>query len=399
MKQRIFLITYMILFVIFTIQTAAAEEEDYDLDPRLYIYYAQLTEDERDVYVQALEEFSAGISSFAPCRGISLDSANRIMHAICKDQPQLFWLDESFQYSYRQGLSGSEKVTEISADFNSLADDLETNRSAIENQKDVLIADLYDLPAWEQEKYVHDRLASLITYSGESSYNQTLYSALCQQETVCAGYAKAFQYLMTSLGVPCYYCEGTAQDSSAEDAAWLAHAWNIVCLDGSYVNVDLTWDDTSLTSAGLISYAQYNRTDSDASFFQTHQRSDDSQFLPVCDGAGWSYEQLFGLPAELGALTQLEDYESVRHITDIYEYYAAMQDLMIQYGTGEHTFRFAVYNSECNDAVLHDENYRDGYLNTVADALYLGSYNFSIQTSSLSLTGGYYLVTVTVDLS
>lgn len=399
MKQRIFLITYMILFVIFTIQTAAAEEEDYDLDPRLYIYYAQLTEDERDVYVQALEEFSAGISSFAPCRGISLDSANRIMHAICKDQPQLFWLDESFQYSYRQGLSGSEKVTEISADFNSLADDLETNRSAVENQKDVLIADLYDLPAWEQEKYVHDRLASLITYSGESSYNQTLYSALCQQETVCAGYAKAFQYLMTSLGVPCYYCEGTAQDSAAEDAAWLAHAWNIVCLDGSYVNVDLTWDDTSLTSAGLISYAQYNRTDSDASFFQTHQRSDDSQFLPVCDGAGWSYEQLFDLPAELGALTQLEDYESVRHITDIYEYYAAMQDLMIQYGTGEHTFRFAVYNSECNDAVLHDENYRDGYLNTVADALYLGSYNFSIQTSSLSLTGGYYLVTVTVDLS
>ena len=76
-----------------------------------------------------------------------------------------------------------------------------------------------------------------------------------------------------------------------------------------------------------------------------------------------------------------------------------MQDLMIQYGIGEHTFRFAVYNSECNDAVLHDENYRDGYLNTVADALYLGSYNFSIQTSSLSLTGGYYLVTVTVDLS
>ena len=65
-------------------------------------------------------------------------------------------------------------MTEISADFNSLADDLETNRSAVENQKDVLIADLYDLPAWEQEKYVHDRLASLITYSGESSYNQTL---------------------------------------------------------------------------------------------------------------------------------------------------------------------------------------------------------------------------------
>lgn len=105
------------------------------------------------------------------------------------------------------------------------------------------------------------------------------------------------------------------------------------------------------------------------------------------------------MPAELGALTWLDDYDSVWHVSDIYEYDYAMQDLMIQYGTGEHTFRFAVYNQECNDAILHDENYRDGYLSTVADALYLGSYNFSIQTSSLSLTGGYYLVTVTVDLS
>lgn len=377
--------------------SVCATVDEYNPDPQLFIYYAQLTSEEQDVYAQALEAFSAGIDTFSPRQNISLDSANRIMHAICKDQPQLFWLNESFQYSYRNSLTGSEKVTGITADFNELAANLEENRTALETQRDVLIADLYDMPAWEQEKYVHDRLASLITYSSDSSYNQTLYSALCQQETVCAGYAKAFQYLMTSLGVPCYYCEGTAQDS-ADNTAWSAHAWNIVCLDGRYVNVDLTWDDTSLQSAGLISYAQYNRTDSDPSFSQTHQRSDACLFLPVCDGDAYSYEQLYGLPAELGALTQLDDYDSVRHLTDISEYYSAMQDLMIQSGTGEHTFRFAVYNAECNDAILHDEGYQDGYLSAVANALYLGGYSFSIETSSLSLTGGYYLVTVTVSL-
>ena len=163
--------------------------------------------------------------------------------------------------------------------------------------------------------------------------------------------------------------------------------------------MDLTWDDTSLASAGLISYAQYNRTDSDLSFAQTHQRSDDCLFLPVCDGDLYSYEQLYGLPAELGALTQLDDYDAVRHVTDISEYYTAMQDLMIQSGTGEHTFRFAVYNQDCNDAILHDEGYLDGYLSAVVNALYLGGYTFSIETSSLNLTGGYYLVTVTVNLS
>ncbi len=108
MKQRIFLITYMILFVIFTIQTAAAEEEDYDLDPRLYIYYAQLTEDERDVYVQALEEFSAGISSFAPCRGISLDSANRIMHAIWISHSCSGWM-KAFSIAIGRDFPGQKK--------------------------------------------------------------------------------------------------------------------------------------------------------------------------------------------------------------------------------------------------------------------------------------------------
>ena len=396
--KKIILLTAL-LFCLFFPLRVAAESDKYGLDPQLFIYYAQLDEDEQAVYVQALDEFSAGNASFFPERVISLDSANRIMHALCKDQPQLFWLDESFQYEYRQHLTGWEEVTGITAGFNGLADNLEENRLALAAQRDALIGDLYDLPGWQKEKYVHDRLASMIVYSSKSSYNQTLYSALCQQETVCAGYAKAFQYLMTALGIPCYYCEGSALGSSSDDTAWSSHAWNILLLDGDYYNVDLTWDDTSLTSLGLISYAQYNRSDYDASFSQTHVRDDDCAFLPSCEGTAYSYEALYGLPAELGALTWLDDFDSVWYVNNISEYYAGMQELMIQYGTGEHTFHFAVYNSECNDAILHDENYKDGYLSAVADALYLGGYNFSIQTSSINLTGGYYLITVTVSLT
>lgn len=390
----------MMLCICFPANSAVrAETDSFGLDPQLYIYYAQLTEDEQAVYAQALDVFSGGIVSFSPNRVISLDSANRIMHAVCKDQPQLFWLQESFQYEYRQHLTGWEEVTVITADFNDLAENLDENRSYLESQRDALIGDLYDLPAWQQEKYVHDRLASMISYSSESSYNQTLYSALCQEETVCAGYAKAFQYLMTSLGVPCYYCEGSALSGSSEDASWSSHAWNILFLDDGYYNVDLTWDDTSLQSTGLTSYAQYNRSDYDDSFSQTHVRDEDCSFLPSCESYGYSYEALFGLPAELGALTEMEDYDSIWHISDISEYYAGMQQLLTQYGTGEHTFHFAVYNAECSNAILHDENYRDGYLTAVASSLYLNSYNFSIETSSLNLTGGYYLVTVTVSLT
>ena len=69
--------------------------------------------------------------------------------------------------------------------------------------------------------YVHDRLISRISYSKAATMNQSAYSALVGGKTVCAGYARAFQYLMQKLGIPCYYCTGFAGEN---------HAWNIIKL-------------------------------------------------------------------------------------------------------------------------------------------------------------------------
>ena len=44
----------------------AEEEAAVSFDPQLYIYFAQLSEDEQAVYAQAVEEFSAGNASFSP---------------------------------------------------------------------------------------------------------------------------------------------------------------------------------------------------------------------------------------------------------------------------------------------------------------------------------------------
>ena len=68
--------------------------------------------------------------------------------------------------------------------------------------------------------------------------------AIVNKKTVCAGYAKAFQLLLTKLNIPCYYIVGFAKE---------AHAWNIVKLDG-YYNVDLTWDDAK------EQYKYFNKT-------------------------------------------------------------------------------------------------------------------------------------------
>ena len=84
---------------------------------------------------------------------------------------------------------------------------------------------------------MHDTLAERITYDLSAEMSQSAYSALVNGRTVCAGYARAFQYIMQRLGIPCYYCTGYAGES---------HAWNIVGMEDGYYNVDVTWDPLRL---------------------------------------------------------------------------------------------------------------------------------------------------------
>ena len=82
---------------------------------------------------------------------------------------------------------------------------------------------------------MHDYLTNTIQYVSGSLYNQSAYSAIVNGKTVCAGYAHAFQYCMQKLGIPAAYIVGYAKGE--------AHAWNILCLDGEYYGMDVTWDD------------------------------------------------------------------------------------------------------------------------------------------------------------
>jgi transglutaminase-like putative cysteine protease len=119
---------------------------------------------------------------------------------------------------------------------------------------------------YEKVKAIHDYLVNNTVYLS-SGLSGTAKGPLLYGKAVCEGYADAFLLLCGMSGIPCLYVSG---DSSMD------HAWNKVKVDGTWYNVDVTWDDP--TGAQTIRYTYF--LISDAALARDH--SWDNGYLPVC---------------------------------------------------------------------------------------------------------------------
>ncbi|MCI8801135.1 MAG: hypothetical protein HFH88_15185 [Lachnospiraceae bacterium] len=232
-------------------------------DRTFYPYYAMLEGDMRQLYSQIYANAMDLNATFAPVVSVSVEQLKSVFEAVYNDHPELFWLETGYSCKYlRNG-----GCVEITLKYNSTVNDFAGAEQQFEGEAEKILAGAGGLnSALEKEKYVHDALMQRAEYDMSAPMNQSAYSALVGGKSVCAGYARAFQYLMQQLGIPCYYCTGYA----GED-----HAWNIINIDGRYYNVDVTWDDTDSPT-----YDYYNRTDRE--FADTHMRTGLSVYLPAC---------------------------------------------------------------------------------------------------------------------
>lgn len=234
-------------------------------DQRFYPYYHMLNDSEKELYRQIYANAYAMMDRFKPCVEVFSTNVGRVVEAVYNDNPVLFWVENSYGCKY--GSDG--RVLEISLQYNEASKKPEQSRQKFDEKAEEILRVARTLSSnYEKEKYVHDRLAAQVSYDAEASMNQSAYSALVNGKTVCAGYTRAFQYLMQQLGIPCFYCRGYSGEN---------HAWNIVDIYGEYYNVDLTWDD-----AKPGNYDYFNKTDKDIQ--ETHIRKGASVNLPACGG-------------------------------------------------------------------------------------------------------------------
>ena len=116
---------------------------------------------------------------------------------------------------------------------------------------------------------------------------RSIYGVFVNKKAVCAGYAKALQYLLNRFGIECTYA--TSQ----------THAWNLIKLEGDYYHMDVTWGDGSDTKAdknqtSAISYDCFCITTQELERLDAHT-PESCYPMPVCTATKCNYHRRYGL--------------------------------------------------------------------------------------------------------
>lgn len=370
--------------------------DELSFDSKKYPYYAMLTDPMKKLYKQIYANALNKQESFAPVVSVNTNQLKNVFEAVYNDHPELFWLEAGYACKYLQ----DKQCIEITLQYNQTVTNFEEAERFFKANADEILNGAKALSSdSEKEKYVHDKLSEKVLYNAGADMNQSPYSALVGGESVCAGYARAFQYLMQQLDIPCYYCTGY----SGED-----HAWNIICLDNVYYNVDVTWDDTTPST-----YDYFNKTDEE--FSKTHIRKGLSVYLPACGNTTANDEQEEPEESLINPNPQkplvwvptYEDEEEEKEsekdknlkeagITEaevmetIDEYYADCLKQMVEAGAGMQQFTNVVPESLWRDIepIYLNEGYKEKYVDAALKEL--GKENFAIQLQGQRLGGGYY---------
>ena len=366
--------------------------EGLEFDSLYYPYYAMLSEPLQNLYKQIYANASALNEDFAPIEEVGVNQLKNAFTAVFCDHPELFWLDTAYECKFLP----SGKCVEISLQFNSTASDIQASTAAFQNKASQIISQAQSLSTnYEKEVYVHDTLIGMIEYQLSAPLNQSAYSALVNGQTVCAGYARAYQYLMMQLGIPCYYCMGYAGES---------HAWNIVMLEDGFYNVDATWDDTIPNT-----YHYFNKTDSD--FNGNHTRTDLSVYLPACNGQLYRNleadvvtdtvsEVLVNDTTQEASRRTLADigYTAELVITNTQEYNDNCYYQIMQMGLGNYQFQNVIQNEALYNEILDDyTNGGPAVAFTDSTITELNGNELWVYGSGELLQDGYILITHEVE--
>lgn len=232
-------------------------------------------------YDALVEGIGAREDSFKITDGInyiSVEELTVVYDAYRRDHTEHFWMGNQYTYTFNPD---NNAVIEITPQYVMTSDELPKAKAEFNSVISNIIAKMdSSLSEYEKEKYLHDTLASIVTYEeGANSHNA--YGAIVEGKAVCEGYAEALQCLLHEANIQSFIVLGSSINPSTNQEE--GHAWNMVRIDGEYYHTDLTWNDQE----NILFYAYLNLDDTTIKLDHTIQET--AFNMPACTSGAAHY--------------------------------------------------------------------------------------------------------------
>ena len=241
------------------LNAASPSMSDEELELLYYsdFFYDRLTYNEKKVYME-LFRACREMESITEFDSVLEDTFLKAEYAFFADHPEVTWF-----WSYGGTLAGT-----VDTVYFDITDDdkKERTQASLEAAQKILDEMDEDLSDYDKMLYFYDKIIDDTDYV-ENENDQNMTSVFIENESVCAGYSRAFQYLCKEAGIECAYIEGMAYGFQDDDEE--AHAWNLVRLGDDYYWVDVTWGDPLTDTEYNKTYAYFCSDDHE--FFKTHK--------------------------------------------------------------------------------------------------------------------------------
>ncbi len=226
--------------------------------------------------------------------GVPIEEFQRVLQYYYDDHPETFWLNRGYSYMYYES-DGVRYIYSMSQTYEYTAAQLSQYQQKLEARAEELLEGITDaMPQVQREQLVHDRLITSSKYdlTLAAAHTHDLIGVMLNGTGVCESYSRAFQYLMYRCGIPVALVTGVTESGES-------HMWNAIKIDGSWYQVDVTWDDPVFSDPRphYIEYTYFNLTDTEmfairtktVTYSQTVSGYQTSYPTPTCTATAASY--------------------------------------------------------------------------------------------------------------